>query len=694
MPATPLLAGDPAEVASYRILGRLGEGGQGVVYLGESPQGEKVAVKVLRHGPAAAGGADNSAGAGADFAREIELTRRVKAFCTANVLATGDLNGLPYIVSEYVDGPSLAQVIAQRGPLRGAELRRLAIGTLTALAAIHQAGVVHRDFKPGNVLLGRDGPRVIDFGIARGLDSGERTAAELVGTPPYMAPEQFSEAGSGPPADLFAWACTIVAAGTGRPPFGSAHLPVLINRILTAEPEVGDLQGDLRELVLCCLAKEPAERPAASRALLTLLGHPVPAKRLLAAGQESATPPAPQPAAGQGSEVQPEPQSAGRGTQTSRLRWLRYSAAAAALAVLVAGGAAYVLTRTPGEQAAQAVTPSPEHSAPSAEHSVPSPDRSVPSPDRSVPSPGRSVHTLAKPMRTSSTATVRLPDWSIKVYDNPDDPLWVTSVFGVTNDPAAGNPAYVRDPASGTFTFFGNFQTPEVSPGGGYVAALGIGTLARTDFNVLRLVTRRTGEDVQVRTSDKPGDTTDLRWSDDERLLLTVREGKGEKRRATGFVVVDPVTKAVTVLDVAGGGTGPFVWGPGGGVLHQGQDGTVRLYDLKGAELRSFPGVGELFAANAVTSPRHGTVFSTRCPPPGRDLCLWDAATGRRAAEVPLGDGHVFESWLDGEHYLATTSSGGRTKVVMVDLRGKVARTLVEGPAKELDKVTVSLTIR
>ncbi|MFC7107839.1 hypothetical protein ACFQQB_50090 [Nonomuraea rubra] len=125
--------------------------------------------------------------------------------------------------------------------------------------------------------------------------------------------------------------------------------------------------------------------------------------------------------------------------------------------VLVAGGAAYALTRAPGEQAAQAVTPSPERPVPSSE-------RSMPSPGRSAPSPERSAHTPAEPMRTSSTATVRLPGWSIKVHDNPDDPLWVSSVFGAADDPVVGNPAYVRDPASGTFTFFGNLQTPVVSP--------------------------------------------------------------------------------------------------------------------------------------------------------------------------------------------------------------------------------------
>ncbi|WP_052422653.1 serine/threonine-protein kinase [Nonomuraea candida] len=678
VPATPPLAGDPVKVASYRVLGRLGEGGQGVVYLGESPRGEKVAVKMLRYDPAR----DHGTGGLAGFAREIELTRRVKAFCTANVLETGDLDGVPYIVSEYVDGPSLAQVIARRGPLRGAELRRLAIGTLTALAAIHQAGVVHRDFKPGNVLLGRDGPRVIDFGIARGLEAGERGSGELVGTPPYMAPEQFSEAGSGAPADLFAWAATIVAAGTGRPPFGSASTPVVVSRILTAEPEVGDLRGDLRELVLRCLAKDPAERPAAPHALLTLLGHPVPPRRLLATGQESAAPP-PAPVTGEvRGEVPGEVAGAGSGgPRAGARRRPRYGAAAAALAVLAAGGAAYLLARPPAGQAGQ-ITGQAGQVTGQVTGQV------------ATSAPGRPAQPLTAPMRTSSAATVRLPDWPITVYDHPEDPMWVSSAFGAAAGSVAGSPAYVRDPRSGTFTYFGSFQTPVVSPGGAYVAALTLGNLARTDFNELRLVDRRTGEDVRLRTSDKPGDTTDLRWSDDERLLLTVHQGAGKKRRAKGFVVVDPVTRAVTVRDVPGGGPGPYVWGPGGSVLHQGEDGTVRAHDLTGARLRSFAGVGDLFAVNAATVPRYGTVFGTRCPPPRRGLCLWDAVTGERAAEVPLGDGVEFDGWLDRDHYLARTSGGGVTKVVMADLAGEPVRTLAEGPAKEFGTVTIRLTRR
>nr|SBO93396.1 putative serine/threonine protein kinase [Nonomuraea gerenzanensis] len=287
----PLIAGDPAELGGHRLAGRLGQGGQGVVYLGESAAGTPVAIKMLGDGLDDPEARDR-------FRQEIGYARRVKAFCTAQVLASGEFRGTPYVVSEYVDGPSLATVILERGPLRGAELRRLAIGTLTALAAIHQAGVVHRDFKPGNVLLSRDGPRVIDFGISRALEEREGDGTHLVGTPPYMAPEQFGGGPAGPAADLFAWAGTMVAAATGRPPFGTGELPALIGRILTAEPDLGDLDGELRELAGRCLDKDPAARPTAPQALLTLLGHRDQAlrhtgeQRLLAEGQ--------QPAAGRG----------------------------------------------------------------------------------------------------------------------------------------------------------------------------------------------------------------------------------------------------------------------------------------------------------------------------------------------------------------------------------------------------------
>ncbi|MEU4224080.1 serine/threonine-protein kinase [Nonomuraea sp. NPDC026600] len=253
----PLLPEDPGAVGPYRLVGRLGEGGQGVVYLAEAPDGGPVAVKVLQDGLA---GDDR-------FAKEVAAARRVEPFCIAQVL-DASLGSRPYIVTEYVDGPSLQQA----GRHTGGDLQRLAVATATALAAIHAAGIVHRDFKPANVLLGRDGPRVIDFGIARATDSALTVTSSIVGTPAYMAPEQLAGAAVGPAVDVFAWASVIVYAAGGEPPFGQDALPAVISRILNNEPQLGDLPGSLRPIVYACLSKDPARRPTMQDVLLGLLG--------------------------------------------------------------------------------------------------------------------------------------------------------------------------------------------------------------------------------------------------------------------------------------------------------------------------------------------------------------------------------------------------------------------------------------
>ncbi|MBE3011068.1 protein kinase [Microbispora sp. NEAU-D428] len=262
MAESPLRAGDPERLGDYRLVGRLGEGGQGVVYLGETAAGERVAVKVVRARP--------SIGVPTPFARELAAARQVAEFCTARIVDARLDADPPYIVSEFVDGPSLQQVIESGGPLTGAVLHRLAIGTITALAAVHGAGVVHRDFKPSNVLVGPDGPRVIDFGIARLVDASTTTGLPA-GTPPYMAPEHFHGDRIGPPADVFAWGSTITYAATGAPPFGRDTPAAIAYRIVQGEPVLGDLAGGLRDLVTRCLDKDPARRPTAREVLLSLL---------------------------------------------------------------------------------------------------------------------------------------------------------------------------------------------------------------------------------------------------------------------------------------------------------------------------------------------------------------------------------------------------------------------------------------
>jgi serine/threonine protein kinase len=268
--AAPLEPGDPASLGQYEVVGRLGAGGQGAVFLGRSSSGGQVAIKLLHDQM----NADPSART--RFAREVEAAQRVSPFCTARVL-DHDLHGRPpFIISEYIDGPPLFDVVMQEGPFAGAALERLAIGTATALAAIHEAGIVHRDFKPNNVLLASDGPRVVDFGIARSVNSQQSSVTAtgmVVGTPGYLAPEQLTGEPLTPAVDIFAWGATMVFAATGHSPFEAETLPVIINRILNEEPDLSRLTGTMRELVGAALTKNPRGRPAAHQLLLRLLGH-------------------------------------------------------------------------------------------------------------------------------------------------------------------------------------------------------------------------------------------------------------------------------------------------------------------------------------------------------------------------------------------------------------------------------------
>ncbi|MFB4303148.1 serine/threonine-protein kinase [Actinomadura sp. NTSP31] len=265
MPALPLAPGDPREIGRYRLTGRLGEGGQGVVYLGEGPSGERAAVKVLKN-------ADERARA--RFAREMDAARLVAPFATAAVLDSSAEGPLPYVASEFVDGPSLQERVADRGPLRGGDVQRLAVNTASALAAIHAAGIVHRDLKPANVLLGPDGPRVVDFGIARAIDAETRT--QMVGTPAYFAPEWLRDHPPTVKSDVFAWAGTMVFAATGRPPFGGAvTVEAMMHRIATADPDLTGVPDALRPLLAECLAKDPDRRPS-SRDLAMRLIDPSP----------------------------------------------------------------------------------------------------------------------------------------------------------------------------------------------------------------------------------------------------------------------------------------------------------------------------------------------------------------------------------------------------------------------------------
>ncbi|MFC0861928.1 serine/threonine protein kinase [Sphaerimonospora cavernae] len=323
--------GDPTQLGPYRIRGRIGEGGQGAVYLGEAEAGKPVAVKLFH------ARFDLDSAARDDFIRELEVAKRVARFCTAQVLDFGIAGNRPYIVSEYVPGPSLHQVVNAEGPRSGSGLERLAVATATALIALHDAGIVHRDLKPQNVLLGPDGPRVIDFGIARALVGNSMTTSQVVGTPAYMAPEQLTAGPLGLAVDVFAWASTIAFAASGRPPFGNDEIPAVITRILNGEPRLDGIEQPLRDLLAGCLAKDPQRRPSAREILDRLVGSAVP---------PSVPPSVPFPVSPSGPPTGPviEPGTAA-GRAPRRGRWI---AAMSATGAVVVTGVALAVALLPG----------------------------------------------------------------------------------------------------------------------------------------------------------------------------------------------------------------------------------------------------------------------------------------------------------------------------------------------------------
>ncbi|MBR8741746.1 serine/threonine-protein kinase, partial [Nocardiopsis sp. MG754419] len=255
---------DPGHtVGRYRLVRRLGRGGFGEVFLGETEDGARAAIKLLH----ASWSRDQDMRR--RFAAEVEQARSVSGFCVAEILDADAEADQPWIASEYIDGPTLQQAVSTGGPRAGGDLLRLAVSTATALAAIHASGVVHRDLKPDNIMLAPDGPRVIDFGIARALESTSVTASGIVGTVGYMAPEQLEGMRVGTPVDVFSWGAVMVFAATGREAFPGPSQAARIARVLGGEPDTGDLSGALLATVLACLDKDPEARPDAR----TLLGH-------------------------------------------------------------------------------------------------------------------------------------------------------------------------------------------------------------------------------------------------------------------------------------------------------------------------------------------------------------------------------------------------------------------------------------
>jgi serine/threonine protein kinase len=259
---------DPRVIGEYRLRAQLGAGGMGRVYLGLSPAGRAVAVKVVN--PDLAGDAEFLH----RFGQEVAAARAVSGIYTAPVVASGLNERPPWLATAFVPGPALDQVVNENGPLPEPALWPLLAGLTEALAAIHACGVVHRDLKPANVLLATDGPRVIDFGISRATDGTVLTAAGVVfGTPGFMSPEQAEGKPAGPASDVFALGCVITYAATGAGPFGTGTAAAVLYRVVHAEAALDGVPPALREILSGCLAKDPAARPTPAALAAAVAGR-------------------------------------------------------------------------------------------------------------------------------------------------------------------------------------------------------------------------------------------------------------------------------------------------------------------------------------------------------------------------------------------------------------------------------------
>ncbi|WP_217548812.1 protein kinase [Streptomyces sp. GbtcB6] len=348
--------GDPRSVGEYQLLRRLGAGGMGRVYLGRSPGGRAVAVKVV-HAELVAGQPEFRS----RFRRELEAARKVSGAFTAPVVDADPDAELPWLVTSYIAGPSLQEAVAEQGPLPAANVLALAAGLAEALTSVHAAQLVHRDLKPSNVLLAEDGPRVIDFGIARSVESATITRAGLmVGSPGFMSPEQIAGGEVTGASDVFAFGAVLTYAATGGNPFGDGPTPALLYRVVHDEPDIGAVTDPaLAALIAHCLAKDPAHRPT-PREILTRIAPAADTTALLArpaADPRTGLAPtdrAPAPAATRPvTLLAPAPSAPPVPSGGVRRRTLLVSGGALAVAALAAVPVAHLVNRGGGKKSPQ-----------------------------------------------------------------------------------------------------------------------------------------------------------------------------------------------------------------------------------------------------------------------------------------------------------------------------------------------------
>jgi predicted Ser/Thr protein kinase len=443
---TPLTDDDPRTIGSYRITNRIGKGGMGTVYLGYGADGKAAAVKVPSVGLA------HDSEFRARFRQEVESARMVRGRRVAAVLDADADAERPWMATEYVEGSSLSDAVHAQGRLEGPLLVGLAAGLAEALVAIHSAGVVHRDLKPSNILLSWDGPKVIDFGIARAMDATRHTrTGMIVGTMVWMAPEQLRGERAGTPADVFAWGACVAFAGTGRPPFRADRAEAIALKIVQEEPDLDGLPPEVAALVRDALAKNPAARPTAADLVAGLGsatgtatapgGTTAATTRLAGAGARAATTGLEQLGPGaygtrSGRPAPPPPYAPGRerdgGDRPGRRNPLPLLVAAAAVLLVVTAVivAALVADRDGGSPPADVGT------TPSAPTVTEAPGRPEPT---QQPSPGRTAGEPSSPAPTSAAPTT-----------SPSQPTSPTASISPTS-PATSSPATATtEPATTT----------------------------------------------------------------------------------------------------------------------------------------------------------------------------------------------------------------------------------------------------
>ncbi|MER5649259.1 protein kinase [Streptosporangium sp. NPDC002524] len=642
----PVRVGDPERVGEYQVVGRLGED----VYLATAPSGDRVVVRLLP--------ADVSPGR---FREAMEPLREIPAFCTAQVLDSGLDGGTdgdrPYIVSEYVDGPTLRETVVSEGVLGAAALHRLAVGTMTALVALHQAGTVHGDLRPDAVVFGPDGPRVIDLGMARALEATASSTTRKVDVPAYSSPERLMGTSPGPEGDLFSWGATVVFAASGRSPFDAGTMSGTVNRIVNDEPDLGALPGELRGLVTACLAKDPARRPTASDTLLRLVGGFLTSDQVPAALSASSEPGTPS-------------------TRPLRTRARPALLVAGALAVaLVSGGAVYLaVSGDQGPAAAPRPTPSTAQGALAPAF---------------TPQPQLSPNVTTAPWESveKTTEDVELPGTGITLHESPKDPVKLGSYLHVK----APFATFARERGKETFKQVASALQPVLSPRGDKVALNPFGKFAESSFDYVRIQDLGTGSQFDVRTVERPLEGHNPVWSQDgSKVLLSVRNP--DKEQSDGFVVVDVAARRATYVrtESVGSDTFPATFAPDGSVARGYYDGKgygVDFYGPNGQAIRTMHWVGQP-RSTGWFSPS-GALFATVCPK-GDTVCVWDSVSGNRRYTLGIGENTRFVGWFNNNHLLLQNPVKKGSKIEVFDLYGKSVRVLAD--LKKGDTAFLSFT--